>query len=212
MIPPVPDRESTHFPIEPFRLCYAGKFAPRWGIYEMFEAFDVLRAQKPTAELHVFGDKVHNSTKQPDFHTNVTQKLSSTKGLTWHGAVDRSELLRQLQTMHACWAFRDPAFEQETHELSTKALEYASIGIPTILVKSPVNVSVFGDDYKLFVESPQEAQQLLLRIASEPDFRSEAAAALGNISLRYTFDSVRLELVAQGLLPEKSIIQNQHSL
>lgn len=200
MIPPVSARMPSTLPVTPFRVCYAGKFAPLWGIAEMFEVFDALRAQHPSAELHVFGDKVHNPTNQPEFYPMVTQKLSSTNGLIWHGAVDRDELMRQLSTMHVAWAFRDPAFEREIHEMSTKALEYASLGIPIILAKSPVNEAVFGCDYKLFVDTADEALRLLQRLAVDSDFRSEATMMLANVAKHYTFDAVRAEIIAQAAL------------
>lgn len=202
MIPPAPPIAAAP-PATPFRLCYAGKFAPRWGILELFDAFAALRAQQPDAELHVFGDKIHKAPERPGYRETVAEKLSATPGLLWHGAVNRDELMRRLPTMHACWAFRDPAFERETLELSTKALEYASLGIPTLLARSPVYESVFGRDYPLLAASEDEALDLLLRLSAEPAFRANVAEMLTATATRYTFAAVRADIVAQGLLPSR---------
>ena len=186
----------------PFRYCYAGKFAPRWGIRELFEAHANLQAIYPDAELHVFGDKIHNPVDDPQFHSTVTGRLNSAGGLIWHGAVDRDCLLRELQGMHASWAFRDPIFEQDTLELSTKVLEYASLGVPVILAPSAVFKSVLGEDYPLFAGSCERAVELLHELAVSPALREYASARLRAVADRYTFDSVRNRLRKQGVLKE----------
>jgi glycosyltransferase involved in cell wall biosynthesis len=199
MIPATQTRDAAVDSAAPFRYCYAGKFAPRWGIRELFEAHAQLRASEPAAELHVFGDKIHNPTDDPAFHPLVQARLNSEEGLQWHGAVDRNHLMRQLQEMHASWAFRDPAFERDTLELSTKVLEYASLGVPVILAPSAVFKSVLGEDYPLFADTEEQAVALLRELAVNVPLRSSAAARLKNVARRYSFDSVRQSLREQGL-------------
>ncbi|BAO94073.1 glycosyltransferase family protein [Caballeronia insecticola] len=191
-----------------FRYCYAGKFAPRWGIKELFDAHAQLRASVPDAELHVFGDKIHNPADDPGFHPLVQARLNSGEGLQWHGVVDRNGLMRQLQDMHASWAFRDPAFERDTLELSTKVLEYASLGVPVILAPSAVFKSVLGEDYPLFADTQEQALALLRELATNVSLRSSAAARLKSVASRYSFDSVRLSLREQGLFEDSVQITN----
>ena len=103
--------------------------------------------------------------------------------------------------MHVCWAYRDPVFERETLELSTKALEYASLGVPMILARSPVIEAVFGAHYPLYAASEIEAAALLKRLAHEPALRALAAAHLEETAQRYTFAAARERLQADGLMP-----------
>jgi glycosyltransferase involved in cell wall biosynthesis len=196
MIPPI-DRAPRSRPDRTFRWCYAGKFAPQWGILDMFGAFDTLNRRGIDSELHIFGDKIHRSADHPDFHETVSRKLVSTDGLVWHGAVGRDELLRGLGAMQACWAFRDPNFERTTLELSTKALEYAALGVPTILARSPVFESVFGVDYQLFADSAAQAVDLLTRLASDEKFCVQVSESLIESANGYTFEVVRAKLQAQ---------------
>ncbi|ALM86449.1 glycosyltransferase [Bordetella sp. N] len=183
----------------PFRYCYAGKFAPRWGIRELFEAHGALRGAVPDAELHVFGDKIHNPPDDPGFRPLVQGQLENGDGLQWHGALDRDALMRRLQGMHASWAFRDPVFEHETLELSTKVLEYASLGVPMILARSAVFEGVLGKDYPLFAGTREQAGELLRQLATSPALRVDAGGRLRDVAQRYTFDSVRQQLDAQKL-------------
>lgn len=205
MIPP-PVAEPARPPAgAPFRLAYAGKFAPRWGIEELFDAFDSLRADRPEAELHVYGDKIHQSTEQqPNFREMVQQRLSGGDGVQWHSAVGRVELMHALSGMHACWAFRDPAFERDCLELSTKALEYAALRVPVVLARSAVNESVFGADYPLFADSAAQAAQLLKCLAEDAAFRDAAISALARVAGRFEFPAVRASLRSSGVLPAVS--------
>ena len=199
---PVPELLPPETPAAgPFRVAYAGKFAPRWGIAEMFEAFGALRKAHVDAELHVYGDKIHQSAEAPEFRESVQARLQGGGGVVWHGAVDRSALIRELTTMHVCWAFRDPAFERECLELSTKALEYASLRVPVVLARGAVNESVFGTDYPLFADSAEHAAALLRRLADEPGFRTAVARALQPVAQRFGIPAVHARLVRDGLLP-----------
>ena len=201
MVPLQPSRDVDSVPFVPFRFSYAGKFAPRWGIRDLFAAQKKLYATVPDAELHVFGDKVHNPADDPNFRTEVNERLAAGNGLFWHGAVDRDELLRRLSGMHACWAYRDPVFERETLELSTKVLEYASLSLPMILARSQVFEELLGVDYPLFATTAEEAADLLLQLASDPAFRKAAAVRLEQAAARYTFAAVRERLIDDGLIP-----------
>jgi glycosyltransferase involved in cell wall biosynthesis len=205
MIPPLPARAVESVPDAPFRFVYAGKFAPRWGIRELFAAQKKLLSVLSDAELHVFGDKIHNPADDPSFYPTVKEKLATGKGITWHGAVDRDELLRCLTGMHACWAYRDPTFERETLELSTKVLEYASLGLPIILARSQVFEELLGVDYPLFATSDEEAGNLLLQLARVPAFRKVATARLEQAAARYTFAAVRKRLLDDGLIPRSAL-------
>jgi glycosyltransferase involved in cell wall biosynthesis/spore maturation protein CgeB len=208
MVPPCPASGGGTATIVPFRLCYAGKFAPRWGIRELFAAQKKLYLLMPEAELHVFGDKIHNPKDDPRFNATVMKRLEAGKGLHWHGAVDRDELLRKLGNMHVCWAYRDPIFERETLELSTKVLEYASLGLPMILARSQVFEALLGPDYPLFAATAEEASDLLLQLACEPGFRKAAGTRLQQAAKGYTFSAVRKFLLDEGLITYKVIDSN----
>jgi FkbM family methyltransferase len=200
MIPPAPVRPIAGTAGPAFRMAYAGKFAPNWGIREMFAAFAALRDVRPDAELHVFGDKIHNPGDDPSFRDSTVEALSSTPGLSWHGAVDRDQLMRELTGMNACWAFRDPGFERSTLELSTKVLEYASLGVPPILTRSPVNEDLLGADYPLFVDDATQGTEILLALAKNPALASEVRSRLQFVAGRYSFEAVRDRLGADEFL------------
>ena len=114
------------------------------------------------------------------------------------------ELMHALSGMHVCWAFRDPVFERDCLELSTKALEYAALRVPVLLARSAGNESVFGADYPLFADSAAQAAQLLKRLAEDAAFRDAAVNALARVAGRFEFPAVRASLRSSGVLPAVS--------
>lgn len=208
MVPPAGRMWRAHLRSAPFRVAYAGKFAPLWGIRELFRSFDILRRQHPQAELHVYGDKIHNPVDDPGYRDEIRSRLEAGGGVQWHGSVDRAQLMQALGSMDVCWAYRDPAFERETHELSTKVLEYASIGVPIIVARSAPNEEALGGDYPLFASSEAEAAQLLCRLAESPELGQSAARTYADLAQRYSFSAVAESLLQQGLL---SILAGDHA-
>jgi len=173
------------------RICYAGKFAPLWGIFEMFKAFDSLRAVDPEVELHIYGDKIHNPTELPDFQNTVLSYLEKTAGVVWHRGLGREDVLSHMATMDLGWAWRSPELEDNTLELSTKILEYGRCGLPVILYRNSINEKLLGSDYTLFANTYEELVALLHQLVSSPDALAIASAKTHSASERFTVGKVR---------------------
>lgn len=200
MVPPATRHLRPGRRDQPFRVAYAGKFAPLWGIRELFRSYAGLRAHVPDAELHVYGDKIHNPPDDPSYREEIRARLEGGDGLVWHGAVDRAQLMQALSGMDVCWAYRDPQFERSTHELSTKVLEYASIGVPIILARSEPNEAALGVDYPLFADSEADATRLLADLAISDTLRRDAVRAYEELAQRHSFAAVAQSLMRQGVL------------
>lgn len=180
-----------------FRMIYAGKFAPLWGVRELFRAFTHLRQTNFNAELHVYGDKFHNPKDDPEFRNDIKNALATEKGVIWHGAVDRSELLKKIPEMDVAWGYRDAELESKTHELSTKLLEYAASGVPIIVARNSVNQELLGNDYPLFANTEEEATKILVELYCNADILHKAQSYLIKVKERYTFPVVAEQLSEQ---------------
>ncbi|MGE3181243.1 MAG: glycosyltransferase [Phycisphaerae bacterium] len=192
MVPTPPRaKEFAKKPAPLRRIVYAGKFAPMWKPLEMIAAFHSAREKFPDLELHVFGDKIHDPPDEPDFKPAVEKALTTTPGVIWQRGVSREELMEQLVDMDVAWAWRCPAFERDTRELSTKVLEYGSVGLPVIVAPGPVNEHVFGVDYPLFARSADDAEQLLHSVDDAADAFHRAATIMREASIEYSLENVR---------------------
>jgi glycosyltransferase involved in cell wall biosynthesis len=205
LLPPaIPSRPLSTQPIiesNAFRMCYAGKFARAWGIEEMLRAHKNVRRFAPLAECHVFGDKFHNAKGAPHFVPSTKQALTNQPGVVWHGAVSRDRVMNALTGMHAAWAFRHASVESETLELSTKLIEYASLGVPPICVRNQVNQTLLGSCYPYFAESGEEAAEILLQMATSQSSDLAATECLARAAEHHSFEAVARLLRSQGMIP-----------
>ncbi len=189
MIPPgvpPPARPSGR---QPRRMVYAGKFAPLWATLELVDVFRSVRERHPGFELHVYGDKIHRPPDEPDFRPAMEAALRGTPGLTWHGAVAREHVLRELPSMDVAWAWRRPELTASL-ELSTKLLEYGAAGVPSLLNRSPMHEDLLGADYPLFADGVEEVTATLLRLWHEPQLLEQAAAAVWRRTADHAFPAV----------------------
>jgi glycosyltransferase involved in cell wall biosynthesis len=186
MIPPVDAEPRARAGSR--RLVYAGKFAPMWGFLEMVDVFTRLRADMPELEFHVVGDKIHTREK-PGYYEAVTQALTGTPGLIWHGGMSRARTAEIVASCDIALSYRDARMDRSL-ELSTKVLEYGSAGLPVLLNRNPMHESLLGYDYPLFANSLEEAEQAL-RAALENDERyARASRTCLAASKSYTYPAV----------------------
>lgn len=202
MVPACNRRSETPTTIR--RICYAGKFAPLWGIFEMFKVFTSLREVRPEVELHIFGDKIHNPPDLHDFQSTVQSYLEDTAGVVWHRGLGREDVLRHMVTMDLGWAWRNPELENNTLELSTKILEYGRCGLPVVLARNNVNEKLLGPDYPLFANTYDEGVNLMHRLISSPDLLAAASAKTYSASEQFTVEKVRDKYV-RPLLGDSSV-------
>lgn len=203
MIPNVRHQSSrpSRKPGDPLKIAYAGKFAPLWGIRELFDTVDKLRAEGLPIELHVFGDKIHDPADDPDFRSDVRSRLEGGSGLIWYRGLSRVQVLEKLAEMDLGWAWRNTAFEEASLELSTKVLEYMACGIPVLLARNRINADLLGDDYPLFVaEEDLDASLRALFLGDRPV--DEIRLRLAALAERFTFRAVESSYLTPLLRPE----------
>lgn len=210
--PMIPDSNSKQWMVKDnqqnIKIVYAGKFAPLWASREMFETFIALRKDVPNLELHIFGDKIHNPADDPTFKSDIENYLTGTEGVVWYKARPREEVLNSLKKMDIAWAWRLPELELVTHELSTKVLEYGSVGLPTLLMKNEINQNLLGEDYPLFAQTKEDILHVLERVLNSKTLLSMASDTMFNASQRYMFGAIRknhMQPLFQNLLAENLV-------
>ncbi|MGA0060746.1 MAG: hypothetical protein ACO3RU_14280 [Planctomycetota bacterium] len=172
---------------EPFRLCYSGKFAADYLIEETVAAFVEARRRLPFLEFHVFGDKFHGGEA---LERRVRAAFASAEGVHWHGAKPRHLVNEALSSCHAGISWRTPAFD-DSRELSTKVLEYATLGLPVLLNPAAIQRRVFGDDYPCFVGSSADVVAALERLTSSDRDYVAAQQRVRTVAGAYGFPAAR---------------------
>ncbi|MFF4118328.1 glycosyltransferase [Streptomyces sp. NPDC001714] len=144
---PVPKRNGLH---DPVRLVYTGKFAPRWNTLPMTRLPAMLAERGIRTELHAVGDKIHKDPGHPGFDTAMAEALRTTPEVVHHGGVPREEAMRLAADCDLGLGWRDASLDASL-ELSTKVLEFGSLGLPVVLNRTPAHEALLGADYPLFV-------------------------------------------------------------
>lgn len=191
MIPNIKEERPT-FTKPNDRLVYTGKFAPLWYSTEILDAFAKLRSEYP-AELHVAGDKFNQDPNNPNFKQEVLARLKSDEGIHWLKGIPRADVETLIGESAIGVSWRHPELDASL-ELSTKLLEYGSLGKPVLLNRNPMHVLILGPDYPLFVNSEEEfIEKAKLALKDETVYK-DAAMRLYEMAQYYTFTNTYARL------------------
>lgn len=176
----------------PLKLVYSGKFASDWRTLEMLEIPEELGRIGIPAELHVIGDKFGGGGTSAEWgsqmHAALEEKNSTpAAGVIWHGGMTRQESMAAISAADVGIGWRTRNLDSSL-EISTKALEYSAIGIPSLVNRSRDNEDFFGADYPLFVTSDStaaDAAEIIARsLRTTPTSMDQARASAKNYSMQ----------------------------
>lgn len=207
LLPPmVPDEafESGSWAIgqgTPLRLIYAGKLAKQWHTREMLALPDALRDRSIDAELVVVGDKLQHDVDAPawadDMHAAlIAADEDENSRVAWLGGLPRNEVLQQLSRAHIGIGWRSPALDSSL-EVSTKALEYAATSTLPLVNQSTDHLSLWGEDYPLFVSSEDSVHDVADRIVAAMPKLASAVASVRSTAFDFSMDAAVTRLNRQ---------------
>lgn len=205
----VQDRSSSS---ELISLVYSGKLAREWKTLEMLDIPAELRKLGINAELTVVGSKFNKSSESPNWVSRMRQTLtdlSSDKesGVVWLGALKRAESLDVIANSDLGIGWRTSKLDSSL-EISTKALEYSAVGIPSLINRNVDNVEMFGSDYPLFVDGNATAADAAQQIAKSlrgrnsnelRDLRRDLKSAASEFSMSKAVDRIQRYVTRSGI-------------
>jgi glycosyltransferase involved in cell wall biosynthesis len=223
LFPPVLPREAARRDPQrppfsarsPLRLVYTGKFAPRWNTLEMTELPALLAKRGIPAEVDMVGDKIHDDPKDPSYKRRMRAALGeagqpsagganevsprepgaegAAPGVVWHGGQPRAEAMRLAAAGDIGLSWRHPELDASL-ELSTKVLEFGSLGLPVILNRTPMHEALLGADYPLFAASLDDVADAAAAAASDPAVFALAAGRTAAATEDFTMDRAAARL------------------
>jgi glycosyltransferase involved in cell wall biosynthesis len=179
--PPPPSRFE---PGETLKLVYSGKFAPLWNTLQMTTLPRLLAERGIKAEFHAIGDKIHQDSGDPGYQQRMMTALKSTPGVIWHGGLSRQAAMRICAEAHVGLGWRDASLDASL-ELSTKVLEYGTVGLPVVLNRTPMHEALLGTSYPLFAGAEAAVVDNLAWLATEPGAHGAAAATCHSAAVAY---------------------------
>ena len=164
-------------PGRPLRLVYTGKFAPLWRTREMTELPAALAEAGVVAEVHMVGDKIHDVPDDPDWSARMRAALEDAPGVVWHGGMPRQQAMAVAASADLGLSWRAPEMDASL-ELSTKVLEFAALGVPVLLNRTPMHESLLGADYPLFVSDEGDIVQACRALVDDPGMGARISDAI----------------------------------
>lgn len=172
----------------PLSLVYTGKFAPLWNTLEMTQLPKQLAGLGITAELNMVGDKIHNPKDLPQWATEMETALKTSPNVIWHGGMSRSAAMLQSAKSHIGLSWRAEELDASL-ELSTKVLEFGSMGIPVVLNRNLMHEELLGSDYPLFVDADSDVAKVLAAVAKDPQSLAKAAVSITSATAAFSMSS-----------------------
>lgn len=202
MIPDVDASKAIHaFNAEdPLKIVYAGKFAKEWKTLELLELPGQLKKRGINAQLTVIGDKYNKNRTDPGWLNEMKSQLRSVSvdplsGVKWLGALPRGKSIAEIAKADIGIGWRDAELDSSL-EISTKALEYLSVGTPAILNDTEDHRALLGDDYPLLIGSTASVEDLADLVAKTIDQIADLSRKVPVVASDYYFSSAVLRLKA----------------
>lgn len=171
------------------RLIYSGKLSPQYNTIEMIEAFEKTATELPDSELYIIGAKYYNKPYVKDFETIVESMIKRNGRIYSFMRQSREKAMEYISKSDVCISWRSNCLDNNL-ELSTKLLEYGSMGKPVILNRTKLHEQLLGSDYPLFANSFDEYIQKTMISLTNDDAYQIAAKKMINLSGNYTFKEV----------------------
>lgn len=134
------------------RFIYAGKYSATWNVESFFDVPAACKAAGVEAVVTMIGDKVHNEPDDKGFRGRILMKFKETPGVTWLGAMERDGAITEAShhDLGLCWRTDEL---NDSLEISTKFLEFASQGVPSVVNRTAAYEVLLGQDYPYFATS-----------------------------------------------------------
>ncbi|AUM75842.1 glycosyltransferase family protein [Paracoccus jeotgali] len=128
------------------RFIYSGKYSYAWNVEAFFDIPARCSEAGIAASVTMIGDKVHKEKDDPGFRNRILRKFRETENVTWHGPMERKDAIAvaAAHDLGLCW--RNDALN-DSLEISTKFLEFASQGVPAVVNRTAAYEQILGRNY-----------------------------------------------------------------
>lgn len=158
---PIINDEFTEVEKE-FDIVYTGKIAPGWG-FEYFLKY--LEDNQDVKALIIFARMVwYSAEKKSEFR----RRMNSLPNVTVYEGLPRTEAINLTKKANLGYCFRDSNIDNEdSHEISTKLLEYCNVGAVPIVRDCKLHREILGNDFVGLVKEENELSTKITKLISE---------------------------------------------
>ena len=156
-----------------FIMMYPGSLNPRQGVDIAVRAFALVKDRLPAAEFHIYGDGAGRKGLE-----ELVSELGVQDRVLFKGSLPIYEMAERM-------AQADLGIEPKRNDLfagdamSTKILEFMSVGVPVIASDTRVHMHYFNDKVLRFFrnDNPEDLADCITRVFSDDGYRRALIAA-----------------------------------
>ncbi|MFS7003929.1 glycosyltransferase [Carnobacterium maltaromaticum] len=170
------------------KIIYSGKFAEDWYTEEMLDIVEALDSENYPFEFMIAGDKFQGALTNKK--ESIVNRFNSKSKLKWYGAVSRERSQELMSQADIGFGLRSETIDNDQSvELSTKLLEYGSLGIPVLCRPTKMHRELFGEDYPFFVTNSEECKKKIKEAFNKKSLYENAAKMVFDAIEFFTFSS-----------------------
>ena len=192
-IPPIEDGVADRS--EGVRFVYSGKYSASWNVEAFFDIPGQCATEGIRASVTMIGDKVHNEKDDPGFRKRILGKFIETPGVTWLGAMERDDAIIQAaqHDLGLCWRTGEL---DDSLEISTKFLEFASQGVPAVVNRTAAYEALLGADYPYFATVARDVVSAARKVLDDPGQHAAMRAHVREVARSFTYGAAATRLRA----------------
>jgi glycosyltransferase involved in cell wall biosynthesis len=176
VIPPMVDSSTFKapseavFPSRDVMISYSGKIDKDYLVLDLLKLSGSRLGTGGVVKAEILAGKLTRHQEDRNFLSNwhAARAEADPCHVTFYDDTPHSAVAERMKMGDFAWCIRSSKYDSSA-EISTKMLEYAALGVPPILNKTPVNEEVFGKDYPLFIRSSREALGIIDKLLSAPE-------------------------------------------
>ncbi len=201
------------------RFIYSGKYSHAWNVEAFFDIPARCDAAGVASSLTLIGDKVHQERDDPGFRNRILQKFRETAHVTWLGAMERDDAIAVAgaHDLGLCW--RTDALN-DSLEISTKFLEFASQGVPAVVNRTAAYEQLLGPEYPYFANTMADVVAAASRVAADPAEHARIRDQVRLLAADYSYDTagqrlrhaLRMPVVRPALGSRPKVLVASHDL
>jgi glycosyltransferase involved in cell wall biosynthesis len=180
------DLEKT----DKFILTYPGSLNSHQGLDIAIRAFASVADQIPDAEFHIYGE----GSAKPSLIL-LASELKMQARILFHDFLPSREIARVMAATDLAIEPKRSKSAFSNEALSTKIMEFMSLGVPVIACRTKIHAYYYGDAIIQYYENDDEYQlaQQIVRLKNDPELRGRLVANARRYVRENTWDARKHE-------------------
>ena len=176
-----------------FLLTYPGSLNWHQGLDIAIRAFASVAGQMPDAQFHIYGE----GPAKPSL-IELTSQLGMQEHIFFHDFLSSRAIAKVMAATDLAIEPKRANSSFSNEALSTKILEFMSLGVPVIACRTRIHAYYYDDSIIQYYENDDEKElaEQMLRLANDPILRARLAANAEIYVRNNTWDARKHEYLA----------------